>query len=851
MGRVRACGAVLGVAVVLGCLTGANAWAGTGLLKTAAGSLGPGALLQLRSSDLTLSSPVGNVECETAILAGTLNGNSGSSAKATVSESTTSGCHVGLSSATLKFTGLPWSAGFTAKGLLEIKGVVGVQIEYPAAGLECAGTTAKGLIGSFGKSGPVDPMFTEVPVKLVTGKGECPPEGKLGGTFAMTSAGETVEVAGSQGGGGAGTGAVEGTVTGTGNAPVAGVSVSVCEEEEPVTCYAATTDGSGHYSISGLPEGEYVATATPPAHDDYGPAESEEFAVVAATTTTEDIVLARDGSLSGTVTGEGGAPLTGIEVEVCGGQVFECFTTTTEAAGHYSFAELSEGDYSESATPPSHSGYTVTQTQNPVHVTPTQNTTENVSLTEVGGVHGTVTGAANAGLANVSVNACGPTACYQATTDANGDYSIAEAADGTYIATATPPAHGGYEAASVEFAVSGKTSALANFALLEAGEVSGTVSYEGNPVASAYVEVCDTGCYAAFTDAEGEYSASEVPGGEYVVDVYPPAPYSQGISPQFTVTPHGHTTQNVALTRPKPLPNGTIVNGISETVVNGVTVPVIEWAFESPVTTKGCVGGKVTVTITAPYYGSGVTEVTGPIPLTETAPSSGMFSGKIPPVYPKHGEGKIIIKVEGCANSGEELTAESTIYIDPSGVVEDANNGDAPVAGATVTLLSGELEAGPFTAVPNGSAVMSPANRTNPGITGANGEFGWDTVTGFYEVEAKKEGCGTTTTGAFEVPPPQTNLVLKLHCLLKVETSSLSKAVVGSPYEATLAVSGGVAPYKWKKTSKLPKGLKLGKTGVISGTPNKKVVPGFYKVGVEVKDAKKHSASAELTLHIS
>ena len=127
------------------------------------------------------------------------------------------------------------------------------------------------------------------------------------------------------------------------------------------------------------------------------------------------------------------------------------------------------------------------------------------------------------------------------------------------------------------------------------------------------------------------------------------------------------------------------------------------------------------------------------------------------------------------------------------------------MAGATVTLLSGELETGPFTAVPNESAVMSPANRTNPGTTGANGEFGWDTVTGFYEVEAKKEGCGTTTTPAFKVPPPQTNLVLKLHCLLKVETSSLSKAVVGSPYEATLAVSGGFRPTNGRRRRSFPK----------------------------------------------
>ena len=38
---------------------------------------------------------------------------------------------------------------------------------------------------------------------------------------------------------------------------------------------------------------------------------------------------------------------------------------------------------------------------------------------------------------------------------------------------------------------------------------------------------------------------------------------------------------------------------------------------------------------------------------------------------------------------------------------------------------------------------------------------------------------------------------------------------------------------------------------MITGTPNKKVVPGFYTVGVEVQDSKKHTATASLTLHIS
>ena len=153
--------------------------------------------------------------------------------------------------------------------------------------------------------------------------------------------------------------------------------------------------------------------------------------------------------------------------------------------------------------------------------------------------------------------------CYQATTDANGEYSIAEVSDGSYAADRDPAGARGIRGRKRLISPSpGKTSTTADIALLETGEVSGTVSYEGTPVANAYVEVCDVSCYAASTNSGGEYSVPEVPEGKYVVMVYPPAPYNQGISPQFTVTAHGHTTQNVVLTKPKPLPNGTIVNGI-------------------------------------------------------------------------------------------------------------------------------------------------------------------------------------------------------------------------------------------------------------------------------------------------
>jgi hypothetical protein len=55
---------------------------------------------------------------------------------------------------------------------------------------------------------------------------------------------------------------------------------------------------------------------------------------------------------------------------------------------------------------------------------------------------------------------------------------------------------------------------------------------------------------------------------------------------------------------------------------------------------------------------------------------------------------------------------------------------------------------------------------------------------------------------------------------LSITTTSLPSFFVGTPYSATLAATGGTAPYSWSITSgTLPNGLALNpSTGVISGT---------------------------------
>jgi hypothetical protein len=108
-------------------------------------------------------------------------------------------------------------------------------------------------------------------------------------------------------------------------------------------------------------------------------------------------------------------------------------------------------------------------------------------------------------------------------------------------------------------------------------------------------------------------------------------------------------------------------------------------------------------------------------------------------------------------------------YVDPSGTVT-ARHG-VPVAGAVVTLARSTRRAGALTRVPNGSAIMSPANRRNPDRTTALGMFGWDVLPGYYRVTVRAGGCtggrASGRTSVLTVPPPALNLSIALRCTVK------------------------------------------------------------------------------------
>ncbi len=120
------------------------------------------------------------------------------------------------------------------------------------------------------------------------------------------------------------------------------------------------------------------------------------------------------------------------------------------------------------------------------------------------------------------------------------------------------------------------------------------------------------------------------------------------------------------------------------------------------------------------------------------------------------------IQVSGC-NAGS-----ASGYADPSGTVHTASG--VPIEGATVTLLHRAGGGRGLSRVPNGSVIMSPANRRNPTRTNALGQYGWDVLPGSYQITASHRGCTaahhrvTAVSRLLGVPPAQTGVDLVLSC---------------------------------------------------------------------------------------
>ena len=305
--------------------------------------------------------------------------------------------------------------------------------------------------------------------------------------------------------------------------------------------------------------------------------------------------------------------------------------------------------------------------------------------------------------------------------------------------------------------------------------VSGTLleSPDNKPVAGALAQLCraDGRCTAALTDSLGRYSVrlleAMVDGTPFTFSANPPAGrVFLPLRDVFKVWPvvgsalDGH---DAFFKAPESFPSGTQLGPLR--TVDSSGVPVVHWQDSLRLATTGCIGAIATYTLHEGADSSGAVLSSGRM-LFDAATK--MYVANIPPLAPAHGLTTVTMRLD-CPNGPDQLKS-FPLYIDPSGHVRNANGN--PIRGARMTLYRSDYDQGPFEVVPDGSTIMSPANRTNPMYSDERGYFGWDTLAGFYVVRAEKPGCSAvgrtnqsyTETDVLPVPPPVTDLDLRLDC---------------------------------------------------------------------------------------
>jgi hypothetical protein len=314
-----------------------------------------------------------------------------------------------------------------------------------------------------------------------------------------------------------------------------------------------------------------------------------------------------------------------------------------------------------------------------------------------------------------------------------------------------------------------------------------------NVLAGAFVEACLQSvsvpiCVGGRTDSTGHYEiVLQSFGLPWRIEVFPPA--GLDLTPFNDIrNVNVNTTIDVTLQSPAGVPLGTTLAPARE---SGLGIPVVHWRDPLQLATQGCLGAA-----SARYTARQGSVILATGDLVESP--AGRYQATVGPFEPAHGFVQVTVELTGCPD-GSSGSFTFDAYIDPSGFVL-TTRGD-PVVGARVTLYRGGSPLGPFEVVPDGSAIMSPSNRTNPDYTDASGHFGWDVVAGYYVVRAEKEGCvdpgdplrSYIETDILPVPPEWTDLELILDC----EAVTPPELTVPEPISAdATGAAGAVVEYE-------------------------------------------------------
>jgi len=230
----------------------------------------------------------------------------------------------------------------------------------------------------------------------------------------------------------AATGSVEGKATNAHGEGVDGIEVAAYTESG-VRAGSTTTAGGGKYQIAALAPGEYTIAFSDPSHAYLE--QTKQATVESGGSVEVNAELKRAGAIVGRVTSAStGAGLAGVSVYARQEEGEEgAFSTTSEADGDYTLAELPPGRYDVEFQS---GGYLEQSTVTVLREG--EEKTVNVALSEGGRIAGRVTAVGtHAPLAKIGISVSSTGGEYGssygfATTNANGEYTVGGLAPGSY-----------------------------------------------------------------------------------------------------------------------------------------------------------------------------------------------------------------------------------------------------------------------------------------------------------------------------------------------------------------------------------------------------------------------------------
>ena len=519
------------------------------------------------------------------------------------------------------------------------------------------------------------------------------------------------------------TGTVSGRVTDPSDNGVAGVVVRAAGKP-------ATTDAQGRYSISGVPTGSTSiavdAGSVPAGYSVSGPLTRN--LTTSGLSGIDFSTIRETGRVSGRVTDPSGNGVAGVVVRAAGKPA------TTDADGRYAIAQVPVGDteirVDESSVP---AGYSVSGplTRN---VTTAGVSDVNFSTTrETGTVSGRVTDPSGNGVANVTVTAGGKTA----TTNADGDYSIAGVPTGsTSISVVRSSVPAGYSVnGPLDRNVTTAGVSDVNFSTTrDTGTVSGRVlGPDSKGVANVTVTA---GGKTATTNADGNYSIAGVPTGTTTIEVTAsPTQYLRPAPQQKNVTVNGVEVNFPLALKPTSMPKPSP----TPTPKPSTSAPAPTTSETPRLTTRPTPTPKPSPTTSA----QPTTSKPSPTPTPPPAPTVGSVAGKVTDPTGKAVPGATVTARDA---NGKESTAQ--VAKDGTFRLNDLPPGDYTV---TVGVPKGHVAPPPANVtVKAGEQVQLPGFVVNPDKPKA--QFNWDRVVvkpGQTQVTAPTRTGDTTTPPNF------------------------------------------------------------------------------------------------------